>query len=371
MLGRRLMLYPRLSFRTPRSRPGVSRVPDVALGPPLELSVPLPVPRLGAAQQPQYQPTTVLPTRAAAAASAVPLARAACPACAAARLELRRLRMTSVAAAAAPLAPLATSTRLPVLCFNNTTLDLRGLALRERLAQVSDLDALALLFSAGNVPTTRGRKASAFMKFLAKRAITNNPIHAALLVCLDELRRGLAATTVLSTMRTLEVCLWAHAVVELKREPEWLGVKRGIARGLAAAPLPKPSLPWAEVNRRAKLLDPVRKIAAAIMVSSGARYKTIAKVRAGDLLRVADGPLWVVLRGDKVRSPAFAFTYAIPPGSWAESVLLPLALAPDQMRDRFAHVDWINRPLLADFSKGLGSRWPLGESGGCAAASPR
>ena len=239
----------------------------------------------------------------------------------------------------------------PVLCFDASRLDLRGLALRNKLRELGDADALTLLVSAGSLPATRGRKATAFLRFLQMRQLSPNPIHAALLVVLEDIRRGLAATTILGRMRTLEVSIWQHGIVELRREPEWLGARRAVSRALAAAPLPKEYLSWDEVLQRAHRLDPRRKIAAAVMLATGARYETVAAMRQGDILRVSQvaGPLWVVLRADKVRSPAFAFTYGVAPGSWAEGLLAPLAMTPGQLHARFARVDWVDRPRLLAF----------------------
>ena len=243
------------------------------------------------------------------------------------------------------------------MVYDPHRLELRGLALRDRLAALSEPEALALLATAGNVVATRDRKGKLFARFLTKRLLTPNPVHAAMSIILEDLRRGLAATTLLGRMRDLEAVLWQHMIAKLRDEPEWVGTRRTLARSLGAAPLPKPTLPWPEMQSRARRLDPARRIAAALMIATAARYATVVAMRVGDLLCLGrNGPMWAVLRHDKVRSPAYAYTYAIPPRSWIERLLAPLAISPAKLRATWGRVQWVDRPRLTPFPQ----RWEKG-----------
>ena len=171
-----------------------------------------------------------------------------------------------------------------------TRLEMQGACLEE---------AVDRLILGGVTELTLRREHRAWQEVREQPGYKRDIVRAALRVLARALRRGLRGSTVAGIARTIECAAYRRGVEGFRQDARWRGAQRTIARAIGTMKRPVETPDWSELIRRFRALsNATYKAAAALMISSGQRFKTVLDARASALVW-AHGKLHFIARFDK------------------------------------------------------------------------
>ena len=151
-------------------------------------------------------------------------------------------------------------------------------------------EAVEWLVRGGLLPVTRRRESDAWQAVMARPEARRDPVYAALKVLAHALRQGYRGSTVAGLARTLQHAAYRRGVVGFAEDPRWAGAKRTLARAIGAGKAPVETPDWDVLMQRfRRLRNPAYRAAAALMLSTGLRYRTVREARASAVVDTPQG----------------------------------------------------------------------------------